>query len=162
VHLFIVCPAPSAAVCAADEARQAAAAEQPAAGSQPYYMKQTIGNACGTIAMLHAIGNNPQHAGIGAGGGRVQLYVQSSTVSMVQGNIPLAECQALYKHASEPHQLVDVFQWWVHSRHCLRPVSKALIRPSCPFPTLSHTHVLPVVVQRLVPSLSASLLPLAP
>jgi len=28
-------------------------------------MKQTIGNACGTIAMLHAIGNNQGLAGIG-------------------------------------------------------------------------------------------------
>ena len=26
--------------------------------SSVYYMKQTIGNACGTIALLHSIGNN--------------------------------------------------------------------------------------------------------
>lgn len=63
-----MCPAHLLLLFAADDARQAAAAEQPAAGSQPYYMKQTIGNACGTIAMLHAIGNNQQRAGIGAVG----------------------------------------------------------------------------------------------
>jgi hypothetical protein len=60
---------------AADEGAQAAAASQAAAaaaGSQPYYMKQTIGNACGTIAMLHAIGNNKERAGTGEGGGHRQ------------------------------------------------------------------------------------------
>jgi hypothetical protein len=72
-YAFNVCPAHLLLLFAADEARQAASAEQPAAGSQPYYMKQTIGNACGTIAMLHAIGNNQQRAGIGAGGGQGQV-----------------------------------------------------------------------------------------
>lgn len=59
-------------VNAADEERQAAAggdgattAAAAAGASQPYYMKQTIGNACGTIAMLHAIGNNTSRLGIG-------------------------------------------------------------------------------------------------
>ena len=32
-----------------------------------YYMKQTIGNACGTIGMLHAIGNNRSDSLFGAG-----------------------------------------------------------------------------------------------
>jgi ubiquitin carboxyl-terminal hydrolase L3 len=32
---------------------------------QLYYMKQTIGNACGTIAMLHSIGNNRQRLQLG-------------------------------------------------------------------------------------------------
>jgi hypothetical protein len=35
------------------------------ASQQPYYMKQTIGNACGTIAMLHALGNNLDRLTIG-------------------------------------------------------------------------------------------------
>lgn len=30
-----------------------------------YYMKQTIGNACGTIALLHAVANNRQALGLG-------------------------------------------------------------------------------------------------
>lgn len=29
-----------------------------------FYMKQTISNACGTIGLLHAIGNNQQHANL--------------------------------------------------------------------------------------------------
>jgi ubiquitin carboxyl-terminal hydrolase L3 len=32
-----------------------------------YYMKQTIGNACGTIGMLHAFGNNRNSLLFGAG-----------------------------------------------------------------------------------------------
>ncbi|PNH00074.1 Ubiquitin carboxyl-terminal hydrolase isozyme L1, partial [Tetrabaena socialis] len=35
------------------------AAKGAAAAPGVFYMKQTIGNACGTIAVLHAIGNNP-------------------------------------------------------------------------------------------------------
>lgn len=30
-----------------------------------YYMKQTIGNACGTIALLHAVANNRQSLDLG-------------------------------------------------------------------------------------------------
>lgn len=30
-----------------------------------FYMKQTIGNACGTIAVLHSIGNNTEQLGVG-------------------------------------------------------------------------------------------------
>jgi ubiquitin carboxyl-terminal hydrolase L3 len=33
--------------------------------SNVYYMKQTVGNACGTIGLLHAIGNMRQHVVIG-------------------------------------------------------------------------------------------------
>jgi hypothetical protein len=46
----------------------AADAERPADAAVPeqlYYMKQTIGNACGTIAMLHSIGNNRQRLQLG-------------------------------------------------------------------------------------------------
>ncbi|EFN55337.1 hypothetical protein CHLNCDRAFT_35608 [Chlorella variabilis] len=32
-----------------------------------YYMKQTIGNACGTIALLHAVANNRQALGLAEG-----------------------------------------------------------------------------------------------
>lgn len=31
-----------------------------------YFMKQTVGNACGTIGLLHAIGNARQHVTLGA------------------------------------------------------------------------------------------------
>lgn len=68
---FIAC-----VTATADEERQTAGTAAAAGGtqaggsssahSQPYYMKQTIGNACGTIAMLHAIGNNQARATIGA------------------------------------------------------------------------------------------------
>lgn len=30
-----------------------------------YYMHQTVGNACGTIGLLHAIGNMRQHVTLG-------------------------------------------------------------------------------------------------
>lgn len=33
-------------------------ADKVAAGSEVYFLKQTVGNSCGTIALLHAVGNN--------------------------------------------------------------------------------------------------------
>eukprot|EP00775_Hariotina_reticulata_P001552 gene1552-1891_t len=56
---------------ASEEAdKQADAARGDAASSYPqqlYYMKQTIGNACGTIAMLHSFGNNLDKLSIAPG-----------------------------------------------------------------------------------------------
>lgn len=42
---------------AEDEAAEASPAS--AASQSAYFMKQTIGNACGTIALLHTIANLP-------------------------------------------------------------------------------------------------------
>lgn len=42
---------------AEDEAAEATPASD--ASTSAYFMKQTIGNACGTIALLHAIANLP-------------------------------------------------------------------------------------------------------
>jgi hypothetical protein len=36
------------------------------ASAQLFYMKQTIGNACGTIALLHSIGNVRAELALGA------------------------------------------------------------------------------------------------
>lgn len=33
-------------------------ADKVAEGSEVYFLKQTVGNSCGTIALLHAVGNN--------------------------------------------------------------------------------------------------------
>nr|BAC82839.1 ubiquitin C-terminal hydrolase [Acanthogobius flavimanus] len=33
-------------------------ADNVAAGSEVYFLKQTVGNSCGTIALLHSVGNN--------------------------------------------------------------------------------------------------------
>ena len=33
-------------------------------GAEPYFMKQTISNACGTVALIHAIANNMDHLDI--------------------------------------------------------------------------------------------------
>lgn len=38
--------------------------EQPGA-DKVYFLRQTIGNACGTIALLHAVGNNLNDVTIG-------------------------------------------------------------------------------------------------
>ena len=40
--------------------------KQEAAERDVYFMKQTIGNACGTIALLHAVGNNLDQLSVGA------------------------------------------------------------------------------------------------
>lgn len=36
-------------------------ADNVAAGSEVYFLKQTVGNSCGTIALLHAVSNNKVH-----------------------------------------------------------------------------------------------------
>lgn len=33
--------------------------------SDVYFMKQTIGNACGTIGLIHAVANNQRHLEFG-------------------------------------------------------------------------------------------------
>ena len=40
--------------------------KQEAAERDVYFMRQTISNACGTIALLHAVGNNTDELSIGA------------------------------------------------------------------------------------------------
>jgi ubiquitin carboxyl-terminal hydrolase L3 len=37
------------------------------------FIKQTIGNACGTMAVLHAVGNNKELLGLGKARGRMCL-----------------------------------------------------------------------------------------
>lgn len=54
--------------------REAEEAELEKAGGQVvsenvFYMKQTIGNACGTIGLLHSIGNNLDKVELGTSGG---------------------------------------------------------------------------------------------
>jgi ubiquitin carboxyl-terminal hydrolase L3 len=49
--------------------------------SQPYYMKQTIGNACGTIAMLHAFGNNQDALQLESGSFLQQFFQSTANMS---------------------------------------------------------------------------------
>ncbi|XP_072318873.1 ubiquitin carboxyl-terminal hydrolase isozyme L1 [Eucyclogobius newberryi] len=35
-------------------------ADDVAAGSELYFLKQTVGNSCGTVALLHSVGNNKE------------------------------------------------------------------------------------------------------
>jgi hypothetical protein len=58
-------PAPLPRLCAAADEAAAAAGAKPPQGL--YYMKQTIGNACGTIAMLHSFGNSLETVKLGEG-----------------------------------------------------------------------------------------------
>jgi hypothetical protein len=50
-----------AGVAGDEELQQSGTAISPSV----YYMKQTIGNACGTIALLHGLGNNRHNLPIG-------------------------------------------------------------------------------------------------
>jgi hypothetical protein len=65
----VLSPARCLAACRSDFALTFGAAEIEVKGQQVspslYYMKQTIGNACGTIALLHAVANNRDALGIG-------------------------------------------------------------------------------------------------
>lgn len=47
------------------EAAAAAEGGRPAGPPSLYFMKQTIGNACGTIGMLHALGNVREAVSLG-------------------------------------------------------------------------------------------------
>merc|ERR1712098_445687 len=38
--------------------QEAAIASQPPASEKLFYMKQTISNACGTVALIHSVANN--------------------------------------------------------------------------------------------------------
>ena len=59
------CQADSSAVPGAEDGKLKAAGYKGGPASL-YYMKQTISNACGTIGVLHAIGNNSDRANLGA------------------------------------------------------------------------------------------------
>lgn len=71
-HLLHLCAVPLHAFLAAADSERPADAAAP---EQLYYMKQTIGNACGTIAMLHSIGNNRQRLQLGAWHAAVQQHI---------------------------------------------------------------------------------------
>ena len=59
------CQADSSAVPGAEDGKLKAAGYKGGPASL-YYMKQTISNACGTIGVLHVIGNNSDRASLGA------------------------------------------------------------------------------------------------
>jgi len=44
-----------------------------------YFMKQTIGNACGTVALLHSILNNKDHIPIDGANGHLQKFLESTS-----------------------------------------------------------------------------------
>jgi len=44
-----------------------------------YFMKQTIGNACGTVALLHSILNNKDHIPFDGCNGRLQKFLESTS-----------------------------------------------------------------------------------
>jgi len=44
-----------------------------------YFMKQTIGNACGTVALLHSILNNKDHIPFDGSNGRLQKFLESTS-----------------------------------------------------------------------------------
>jgi len=71
-------PKPLIPRAAEEQLAAAGAPDPPPAGL--YYMKQTIGNACGTIAMLHSFGNNLGTIRLGvcvrAGGRHVRCRAQ--------------------------------------------------------------------------------------
>jgi len=44
-----------------------------------YFMKQTIGNACGTVALLHSILNNKDHIPFDGSNGHLQKFLESTS-----------------------------------------------------------------------------------
>lgn len=54
-------------MCGAEQQEIEARGQEVSSGV--FYMKQTIGNACGTIGLLHSLANNRQTLKIGGWGG---------------------------------------------------------------------------------------------
>uniref|UniRef100_A0A383W0T3 Ubiquitin carboxyl-terminal hydrolase n=1 Tax=Tetradesmus obliquus TaxID=3088 RepID=A0A383W0T3_TETOB len=85
-----------------EEADKKADAERPADAAVPeqlYYMKQTIGNACGTIAMLHSIGNNRQ---------RLQLEPGSFLTRFFEATQPMGAAERGAYLESPPGDAPDI------------------------------------------------------
>ena len=46
-----------------------------------FYTNQTVSNACGTVALLHAVGNNVKETGIAQGGVLSKFYEATASMS---------------------------------------------------------------------------------
>lgn len=63
----------------------------------PWYTKQTVGNACGTIAVLHSILNNLDHLGVAKDSWLEKFILESADktpeerAAMIEGNTDLIE-----------------------------------------------------------------------
>lgn len=58
--------------------------ERPTVSPSVYYMRQTIGNACGTIGLLHAVGNNLDTLNLVEGSFLSQFYAATETLDSQQ------------------------------------------------------------------------------
>ncbi|KAG2442345.1 hypothetical protein HXX76_002431 [Chlamydomonas incerta] len=80
------------------------AAKGVAVDPQVFYMKQTIGNACGTIAVLHSIGNNLQQLSPAAGSFCAQFFGATGGMSPAEVGRYLEHPPAGAPDIEEAHQ----------------------------------------------------------
>lgn len=96
--VILIFPWDAAAVAARDRAMAAKSCAPP---EGLYYMEQRVGEACGTIAVIHAVLNNAARVGL-AHGPLYDFWVQTRGLDKAARGLALARCTALEQlHAHE-------------------------------------------------------------
>ncbi|KAJ1834308.1 ubiquitinyl hydrolase 1 [Coemansia sp. RSA 2711] len=67
-------------------------AEASSPSANVWYSKQTIGNACGSMAILHALGNAP---GVKIGGELAEFFAKTKDLSPLERSKALETCKAI-------------------------------------------------------------------
>lgn len=70
-------------------------ADKVAAGSEVYFLKQTVGNSCGTIALLHAVGNNKDNMTFNDGSALKKFLDDTASLSIDERAKRFQENQAI-------------------------------------------------------------------
>lgn len=114
-----------------------------------FYMKQTISNACGTIGVLHAIGNNQQRANISmnfhmqANKERQEMFVSNHTACKVKIVILVSWAEIIPKGLNVIANLLRLFCLYLRmNKSAQNLLTRYWIRLSCKFLTLCRARLI--------------------
>jgi ubiquitin carboxyl-terminal hydrolase L3 len=88
------CVAPTSEKAKDDEAAKIAAEGQ-TQSDKVYYMRQTVGNACGTVGILHAVGNNLERFGIAPGSYFNEFFAKTASLTPAERATYLEEDEGI-------------------------------------------------------------------